>query len=1047
MSHRSALRARFIAAALLAGCAVPDALGPTRAIEAPRDVSVAAPDVRFAELHYDNTGTDAGEAIEVSGPAGTDLTGWSVVLYNGSGGAAYNTQTLSGTIPASCGARGVVVINYPVNGIQNGSPDGFALVDPLGTVIEFLSYEGSMVAVGGAANGLTSVDIGVAENGTEPVGQSLQRAGTGTWSGPITATFGTCNDDTGVPPVVASVVVTPASATIAAGATTALTATALDATNQPVPGVPFTWSSADAAVATVSSTGVVTGVSAGTTTISATTSGVSGQSTISVTSAPPPPAAVRFSELHYDNFGSDAGEAIEVSGPAGTDLTGWSIVLYNGSNGAPYDTRVLSGSIPATCAPSGVVFVTYPQDGVQNGAPDAMALVDAAGVVIEFLSYEGTLTGVGGPANGLVSVDIGVSESSSTPVGQSLQRDGSGTWQPAATSTFGGCYGGPPPPPPGNTIAFSGRTPSDAALPVGYQDQLFATLRDPSGTVIPTTFTWTSENALAIIDADGVFTALGVGTALLRATASDGTTSTWSLPTRVAVASPTAIYAGNAEFGEPTDGDASNDLLVRRFTYTTSWSPVRNTPNWVAYEIDPTHFGAEDRCDCFTYDPAIPGGGSPYTTAAYTGAGTYHGYGIDRGHLARSFDRTAGSLDNAHTFYFSNIIPQAADQNQGPWANMENHLGDLVRFQGKEVYVIAGVAGSKGTIKDQGLITIPAATWKVAVVMDHDEGLADFQLPTDADVIAVIMPNDPGVRNVDWNTYRTTVDAVEALSGYDLLALLNDQLEIAVESGTRAPIAATDGPWSGLEGGPILMSAAASSDPDNDVLTYAWDFGDGTTATGLSPVHVYAQDGSFTVTLTVTDTRGLIGVTTATATVGNVAPQVAPFAGAVLLPGEVYATAGTFSDPGADTWIATFDDGQGGGAAPLALSGKTFSLSATYLLPGSYTATVRVADDDAADVGSAMIKVLTLAAGVAVGDSITLALRSTGVIPPGIATAISERFRSAGRLLADGRTAQAATVLIALRTQIRQQIAAGRLDAGLVAPLTVYLDRLIDAAT
>ena len=54
------------------------------------------------------------------------------------------------------------------------------------------------------------------------------------------------------------------------------------------------------------------------------------------------------------------------------------------------------------------------------------------------------------------------------------------------------------------------------------------------------------------------------------------------------------------------------------------------------------------------------------------------------------------------------------------------------------------------------------------------------------------MPNDPGVRNVDWQTYKTTVDAVEALSGYDLLALLPDKIELAVESGTHAPVAAVD---------------------------------------------------------------------------------------------------------------------------------------------------------------------------------------------------------------------------------------------------------------
>ncbi|MGH7701033.1 MAG: lamin tail domain-containing protein, partial [Gemmatimonadales bacterium] len=87
------------------------------------------PAVRISEFHYDNDGTDVGEAIEIEGPAGTDLTGWSVVLYNGNGGTAYDTRTLSATIVERCGGRGVALLTYPSNGIQNGSPDGLALVD------------------------------------------------------------------------------------------------------------------------------------------------------------------------------------------------------------------------------------------------------------------------------------------------------------------------------------------------------------------------------------------------------------------------------------------------------------------------------------------------------------------------------------------------------------------------------------------------------------------------------------------------------------------------------------------------------------------------------------------------------------------------------------------------------------------------------------------------------------------------------------------------------------------------------------------------------
>jgi hypothetical protein len=145
----------------------------------------SVPDVRFSEIHYDNTGTDAGEAIEVSGPAGTDVSGWQIVLYNGNGGGTYiPIMTLSGAFPATCGARGVMVLNYPVNGIQNGDPDGFALVDATGSVVEFLSYEGTFTATNGPASGRASVDIGVREAGNEPVGLSLARTSAGNWNAP-----------------------------------------------------------------------------------------------------------------------------------------------------------------------------------------------------------------------------------------------------------------------------------------------------------------------------------------------------------------------------------------------------------------------------------------------------------------------------------------------------------------------------------------------------------------------------------------------------------------------------------------------------------------------------------------------------------------------------------------------------------------------------------------------------------------------------------------------------------------------------------------------
>ena len=146
--------------------------------------------VILSEIHYDNAGGDVGEFIEVTGTAGTNLTGYSIVLYNGNGGTSYDTESLNGVIPDNGTGIGAVV--FFISGIQNGGPDGFALVDPMGNLVEFLSYEGSFTATNGPAAGVASTDIGVSESNTTPSGQSLQRTDAG-WVGPIAATQGTVN--------------------------------------------------------------------------------------------------------------------------------------------------------------------------------------------------------------------------------------------------------------------------------------------------------------------------------------------------------------------------------------------------------------------------------------------------------------------------------------------------------------------------------------------------------------------------------------------------------------------------------------------------------------------------------------------------------------------------------------------------------------------------------------------------------------------------------------------------------------------------------------
>ena len=147
------------------------------------------------EFHYDNDGVDEGEFVELAGPAGMDVTGWSLVLFNGFNDTAYNTVALTGTLTDSGSNFGFLVIDFPTNGIQNGAPDGMALIDSTGECIELLSYEGRLSPISGPCSEFLAIDIGVAEitttsGGSTAIGSSLQRVGTGSvgpdfeWSGP-----------------------------------------------------------------------------------------------------------------------------------------------------------------------------------------------------------------------------------------------------------------------------------------------------------------------------------------------------------------------------------------------------------------------------------------------------------------------------------------------------------------------------------------------------------------------------------------------------------------------------------------------------------------------------------------------------------------------------------------------------------------------------------------------------------------------------------------------------------------------------------------------
>ena len=138
---------------------------------------------------------------------------------------------------------------------------------------------------------------------------------------------------------------------------------------------------------------------------------------------------VFINEIHYDNNSTDIGEFVEVVvGPGYIgELSAIELVLYNGNGGETYNsTRTLDNFMQGTICDSCHRIFYSEISGIQNGAPDGMALI-VDGVVKQFMSYEGTFTATNGPASGMTSTDIGVSQTSSTTEGMNsvgLSGDG-----------------------------------------------------------------------------------------------------------------------------------------------------------------------------------------------------------------------------------------------------------------------------------------------------------------------------------------------------------------------------------------------------------------------------------------------------------------------------------------------------------------------------------------------------------------------------------------------------------------------------------------------
>jgi hypothetical protein len=141
----------------------------------------------------------------------------------------------------------------------------------------------------------------------------------------------------------------------------------------------------------------------------------------------------------------------------------------------------------------------------------------------------------------------------------------------------------------------------------------------------------------------------------------------------------------------------------------------------------------------------------------------------------------------------SNMVPQSPDNNQGPWANLEGDLRTLAD-NGNELYIISGpygvggVGSASGNIVNtiaNGHVTVPASTWKVALVIPKADTDDVSRVTCSSRTIAVLLPNTQGIRSDPWQNYLTTVDAIEQLTGYDFYSNLPPAVQACVEAGVN----------------------------------------------------------------------------------------------------------------------------------------------------------------------------------------------------------------------------------------------------------------------
>jgi endonuclease G len=232
--------------------------------------------------------------------------------------------------------------------------------------------------------------------------------------------------------------------------------------------------------------------------------------------------------------------------------------------------------------------------------------------------------------------------------------------------------------------------------------------------------------------------------------------------------------------GATSNTSNSNNYLMIKPQYTLSYNNSKHEPNWTSWHVYTADLGSTPRQDDFRADTTLPSGWYRVTATEFSGSG------FDRGHMCPSADRTSSIANNSATFLMTNMIPQAPNNNQVTWANLENYCRTLVSAN-NELYIISGGWGSGGTGSNGykttvgNNVVVPSKTWKIIVVLPN--GNNDIsRITTSTRIISVIMPNDQTCSSQAWGNYRVSVKYIESLTGYNFLSAVPTSIQSVIEA-------------------------------------------------------------------------------------------------------------------------------------------------------------------------------------------------------------------------------------------------------------------------